>query len=108
MCCTLQILLLTDVLWNLAQVLNICNRMAVHCEYDFSQSKVQFNLWRSLCAYTACVEILRLDATHRDVNHYLTDELRSMMGIDAWLAVEENMHQYEFIVALFNEFSKNK
>jgi hypothetical protein len=83
------------------EVLYTCNRMAASCTQDFSLQKDAFDLWQSLCAHVACIEILRLEGMGRDLDRTLTDELTRVLGVEKWLSIETNVDTYEKIVALF-------
>jgi hypothetical protein len=94
---------------HIATVLDTFNLMAAHCTRDFSlSSKDTFDLWQSLCAHVACIEILRLEGKHRDLDHTLMEELKRVLGIDKWLAEQANALQHEQLVALYNRISASK
>jgi hypothetical protein len=86
---------------HVTEVLKTCNRMAACCTRDFALRKDAFDIWQSLCAHVACMEILRLEGMGRDLDHTLIEELKIVLGVDKWLGIETNVDTYEKIVALF-------
>jgi hypothetical protein len=91
---------------HISTVVNVFNYLAKVCTEDFSSSpKETFLLWQSLCAYVACVEILKLQGTGRHLNQDLMVELRRVLGIDEWLAVGVNATRCEELFTVYTRAS---
>jgi hypothetical protein len=89
-------------------VVNVFNYLATICTEDFSSSpKETFLLWQSLCAYVACVEILKLQGTRRDLDKDLMTKLKGALGIDKWLAEGANVIRYEELVTMYTRASND-